>query len=262
MKVYVAHSRLMDYQKDLYDVIRSDESLKEHTIILPHEESSSSSNTRDFYRKLDVLIAECSEVATGLGIEIGWAYDDGVPIYCIYKKGSKISGSIQSVTNEIYSYEAKEEMLEIIHEILKKVSKRRVSRQYCASSYVIDFQNRKTLLMYNQKLKKWLQPGGHIEGLETPMEACIREAKEETGIDIKIIGPELVDEVQPVAVERYVNSVGDMIDIQYLSIPLNREISSSENHSVSWMDIDLLMEREDVDSEIKQKVHSLFRQYK
>lgn len=61
-----------------------------------------------------------------------------------------------------------------------------MERQYCASSYVIDFNNAEVLLMYNKKLNKWLQPGGHIMGLETPIEACIREVKEETGIDIKV----------------------------------------------------------------------------
>lgn len=38
-----------------------------------------------------------------------------------------------------------------------------MERQYCASAYTIDFNNKKVLLMYNKKLNKWLQPGGHIE---------------------------------------------------------------------------------------------------
>ena len=57
-----------------------------------------------------------------------------------------------------------------------------INRQYCASAYTIDFKNNEVLLMYNKKLNKWLQPGGHIEGLETPIETAIRETKEETGI--------------------------------------------------------------------------------
>lgn len=262
MKVYVAHSKLTDYQKELYDPIRGEEEFQKHTIILPHEESLSSSNTREFYRKLDVVIAECSEAATGLGIELGWAYDDGIPIYCISKKGSKVSGSLHAGTNSFYEYESTDEMLSIIKMILQNVSQKKAQRQYCASSYVIDFENHKTLLMYNKKLNKWLQPGGHIEGLETPMEACIREAKEETGIDIQVIGPSLLDEIQPVSVQRYVNRVGDMIDIQYLSIPLHLNISSMEKNEVVWMDIQELMGREDVDEEIKKKVYTLYETYK
>ena len=263
MKVYIAHSRLIDYKKELYEPIRGDEELNQYDIFLPHESSDSSSNTRDFYRKMDVVIADCSDAATGLGIELGWAYDDGIPIYCISKKGSKVSGSIGAVTDHFYEYADSSELLSILHEILSKVEAKKRQRQYCCSSYVIDFSNKKTLLMYNKKLNKWLQPGGHIEGVETPIETCIREAKEETGVDIQVIGPSLFDgEIEPIAVKRYVNKVGDMIDIQYLSIPLTLEISSPEGNEVRWIDIDELQEKEDVDSEIKVKVKSLFEQYK
>lgn len=136
-------------------------------------------------------------------------------------------------------------------------------RQYCASSYVIDFENHETLLMYNKKLGKWLQPGGHIEDHETPIETCIREAKEETGIDIKIVGPSFFEgKYEPIATERYVNKVGDMIDIQYLSIPLNKEINSLEGNEVKWVKIDILKTMDDVDEEIKVKVLSLHEKYK
>ena len=48
--------------------------------------------------------------------------------------------------------------------------------------------------MFNKKLNKWLQPGGHIEYTETPAETAIRETKEETGIDIQIVGTTFDDE--------------------------------------------------------------------
>ena len=106
-----------------------------------------------------------------------------------------------------------------------------MERQYCASTFVIDFEYQETLLVYNKKLNKWLQPGGHIEKFETPIETCIREAKEETGIDIKVIGPHFFENnYEPIATERYINKVGDMIDIQYLNIPLK-----SLWMSLSWL---------------------------
>lgn len=138
-----------------------------------------------------------------------------------------------------------------------------MERQYCASSYVIDFDNAEILLMYNKKLNKWLQPGGHIIGIETPIEACTREVKEETGIDIKVIGPSFFKgKYQPIATERYVNKVGDMIDIQYLSVPLNKEIDSPENNDVRWVSISNLSDMNDVDQEIKTKVDRLYKLFK
>lgn len=38
------------------------------------------------------------------------------------------------------------------------------------------------LLIFHPYLQKWLQPGGHIEANETPLNAAIRETAEETGL--------------------------------------------------------------------------------
>ena len=46
----------------------------------------------------------------------------------------------------------------------------------------------KVLLIFHKKHNMWLQIGGHVELNEDPEEAVLREAKEESGLDIKIIG--------------------------------------------------------------------------
>jgi 8-oxo-dGTP pyrophosphatase MutT (NUDIX family) len=40
----------------------------------------------------------------------------------------------------------------------------------------------------HKKLGLWLPPGGHIELDEDPNQAAIREAKEETGLDVELVG--------------------------------------------------------------------------
>jgi ADP-ribose pyrophosphatase YjhB (NUDIX family) len=44
------------------------------------------------------------------------------------------------------------------------------------------------LLHYHPKLAMWLPPGGHIEPHELPDEAAAREALEETGVAIELVG--------------------------------------------------------------------------
>ena len=46
---------------------------------------------------------------------------------------------------------------------------------------------KKMLLVYHKKFNKWMQPGGHIEGNENPLEAAVRETFEETGLNIDFL---------------------------------------------------------------------------
>ena len=57
---------------------------------------------------------------------------------------------------------------------------------YTACTYIVF--DRKVLLHKHKKLHIWLPPGGHIDPGEDPNEAAIREAKEETGLDIELVG--------------------------------------------------------------------------
>jgi len=59
----------------------------------------------------------------------------------------------------------------------------------------------------------WMVPGGAIEDGENSVEAAVREAKEETGLDIKIRGVAWhVEEVSPERGQRFVNyMIGDIV---------------------------------------------------
>lgn len=53
---------------------------------------------------------------------------------------------------------------------------------------VIVYQN-KVLLRHHEKYHKWLFPGGHVELHETPEDAAVREAYEETGLRVTLWKP-------------------------------------------------------------------------
>lgn len=53
---------------------------------------------------------------------------------------------------------------------------------YTAEIFIV--YNHKVLIRLHDKYNLWTCPGGHIELDENPNEAAIREAKEETGLDV------------------------------------------------------------------------------
>src|SRR5437660_1849232 len=46
----------------------------------------------------------------------------------------------------------------------------------------------KVLLILHRKLGKWLPLGGHVELDEDPEQAALREAKEESGLEVELLG--------------------------------------------------------------------------
>jgi 8-oxo-dGTP pyrophosphatase MutT (NUDIX family) len=46
----------------------------------------------------------------------------------------------------------------------------------------------KILLIHHRKLDRWLPLGGHIELDEDPEQAALREAREESGLDVELLG--------------------------------------------------------------------------
>ncbi len=59
-------------------------------------------------------------------------------------------------------------------------------RHFTVAVFVVE--GRRTVLMRHPLLNRWLPPGGHIGSGETPDEAALREVREETGLDVCLIG--------------------------------------------------------------------------
>jgi len=68
----------------------------------------------------------------------------------------------------------------------------KLKREFVATVYIV--KDKKVLLNFHGKIKKFIPVGGHIEENELPCEAAIREAKEESGLDIELINPRLFEQ--------------------------------------------------------------------
>jgi ADP-ribose pyrophosphatase YjhB (NUDIX family) len=56
---------------------------------------------------------------------------------------------------------------------------------YAADVYIVN--EGAVLLRMHEKYNMWLPPGGHVELDEDFVEAALREAKEETGLDVELV---------------------------------------------------------------------------
>ncbi len=103
MKIYVSHSRDFDFENELYKPLRASNLNDAHEFFLPHEEGRSV-NTQDEIKNSNLVLAEVSFPSTGQGIELGWANMLKVPILCVSKEGSKVSGSLKYLTQDFVVY--------------------------------------------------------------------------------------------------------------------------------------------------------------
>lgn len=99
------------------------------------------------------------------------------------------------------------------------------------------------LLRMHDKYDMWLPPGGHVELDEDFVEAAIREAKEETGLDVQLYGtiPEsltsepggLILEERELLIPQFINrhrvsDTHEHISIVYFGKSTTREVNPAE----------------------------------
>jgi len=114
----------------------------------------------------------------------------------------------------------------------------------------------KILLIHHRKLDKWLPIGGHIELDEDPEQAALREAKEESGLDVELLGerpPTTETGTRALIAPRFldihrINATHEHIGMVYWARPLLAEghqtsqrdvptspiLAAAEHHDIRW----------------------------
>jgi 8-oxo-dGTP pyrophosphatase MutT (NUDIX family) len=108
---------------------------------------------------------------------------------------------------------------------------------------------RGVVLLKHKRLGFWLQPGGHIDPGESPWEAALREAREETGLDVRFAGP-LDDAGVPELVHVDVHPGGrghTHLDVRYLldGGQADPDPPEGESQEIGWYDWDAAIEQAD-----------------
>jgi len=112
---------------------------------------------------------------------------------------------------------------------------------YAADVLVVN--NDAVLLRMHEKYNMWLAPGGHVELDEDFVEAALREAKEETGLEVKLIGQitDTEDELgRELLIPRFINRhrvspTHEHISFIYFGTSDTRELNPAEGESTEGM---------------------------
>jgi 8-oxo-dGTP pyrophosphatase MutT (NUDIX family) len=102
----------------------------------------------------------------------------------------------------------------------------------------------KVLLIHHRKLDKWLPLGGHIELDEDPEQAAMREAHEESGIDVELLGerpPTTEPGTRALIAPRFldihrISDTHEHIGLIYWARPKRGQatLAAEEHHDIRW----------------------------
>ena len=111
----------------------------------------------------------------------------------------------------------------------------------------------RVLMIHHRKLDKWLPLGGHIELDEDPEQAALREAREESGLDVELIGerpPTTGPGTRALIGPRFldihrISETHEHIGMIYWARPTSGEttLAAEEHHEIRWcsaVDLDQL----------------------
>lgn len=123
MKIYVTHSNKWEYISKLYQPLKQSKLQNEHKIYYPHDEEHKNEHSKETISNSDLVIAEVSLPATGMGVELGWAEDRKVPILCISQEGYHVSNALKHITEYFIVYKNEQDMVEKIEKFIQEKRK-------------------------------------------------------------------------------------------------------------------------------------------
>ena len=106
------------------------------------------------------------------------------------------------------------------------------------SAFILDSGGERVLLTHHRKLDRWLQPGGHADGVSDVMRVAMVEAEEESGlVSLAFVHPRLFDVDIHEIPARKSEAAHFHYDCRFLirSTGSDDYVVSDESHDLAWV---------------------------
>ena len=141
----------------------------------------------------------------------------------------------------------KQTMLKYIDTFEDVLTRNNEFGHFTASSWVVNKEKTKVLMIYHNIYKSWAWTGGHADGEDDLLKTAVRELKEETGAkNVKVLNDNNIFSLEVVCVNghikkgKYVSSHVHLNLTYLLEVDEKEElkINEDENSGVKWVKIE------------------------
>jgi 8-oxo-dGTP pyrophosphatase MutT (NUDIX family) len=156
----------------------------------------------------------------------------------------------------------KEVILKYIRDFDDVLTRNNEYGHFTASSWIVNKNRDKALMIYHNIYKSWAWTGGHADGEADLMQVALREAREETGLkDIKLITDDILT-MEIVSVFGHVKRGKYVSDHVHLNLTYLLEADDTqeliakedENSGVKWIPIQEVMI-----ASTEERMHPIYR---
>ncbi len=104
------------------------------------------------------------------------------------------------------------------------------------SAWIVNTTGDRVLLVHHRKLGRWLQPGGHCDGDPDALAVALREAREESGLDVRALDGAIFDIDVHAIPARDRDPAHFHFDVRFLvQAEHDRFTVSEESHALAWV---------------------------
>ena len=145
-----------------------------------------------------------------------------------------------------------ERMRQFAATLAQPFSRSQATAHFTGSAVVVDPEGARVVMLHHAKLKRWLQPGGHADVVDSGdmAETALREAREETGCRVHVhpAAPRPLDVDIHTIPARRDEPEHSHLDVRFLLVAENPEAlvhDPAESTGVQWLTWDEALARAD-----------------